>query len=98
MRGLLRHYTIFSDGAWKRTMFGLTTNGVQEKPMLVPRFSVDSVVLEGINLLGQVCTLHPSWENIAAQSETLSVDDVRDRTKMKKRLTGLGAPRPKKSS
>ncbi len=91
--GLLRYYTIFADGTWRRTVFALGSGGVQQQSALVPQFSADVLLLEAIDLLGYVCTLHPTWVNLASVAETLTVEKVRNRMMVKVHPTGLGAPR-----
>ncbi len=92
LQGLLRVYSIFSDGAWKRTTFTLTANGVQASSPLVPRFSPDILVLEAIDLLGYAGTIHPTWANLSATAEKTTADELRTRTFVKNHLSGLGAP------
>jgi hypothetical protein len=91
-QGLLRYYTIFSDGAWKRTTFTLTSSGVQSNSPLVPRFSPDILVLEAIDLLGYAGTIHPTWDNLAAAAETVTSEELRTRSFVKTHLSGLGGP------
>lgn len=91
--GLLRYYTIFADGTWRRTVFALGSGGVQQQSALVPQSSPDVLLLEAIDLLGYVCTLHPTWVNLASVAETLTVEQVRNRMVVKAHPTGLGAPR-----
>lgn len=93
-QGLLRCYTIFGDGAWKRTAFGMGPNGIYAQSALLQRFSSDVLVMEAIDLVGQASTLHPTWAGLVPFAETLSADALRDRTRVKVHLTGLGAPRP----
>jgi hypothetical protein len=92
-RGLLRYYTIFADGAWKRTTFALGAQGVQERNALVPRFNAEVLIREAIDLLGYVCLLHPTWAALVDESETMTIEALRDRQRNKTHPTGLGAPR-----
>lgn len=91
--GLLRYYTIFADGSWKRTVFTLLAQGVQTQSVLVPKFNADVLILESIDLLGYACTLHPSWANLVDSAETFTTDMVQKRTITKEHLTGLGGSR-----
>lgn len=92
-QGLLRYYTVFPDGTWKRTTFASGAHGIQGRHTMLQRFSADILVLEAINLLDYVCRLHASWAPLAAEAETLTAEDLRDRTRIKMHLSGLGAPR-----
>lgn len=92
-QGVVRYYTIFSDGTWKRTTFTATGSGVQTRSTLVPRSSPDVLAMEVVDLLGYVSTLHPAWSDLTADVETIGLEAVRDRTRVKIHLTGLGAPR-----
>jgi hypothetical protein len=92
-QGLLRYYTVFSDGVWKRTTFAPGAEGVQPRSAMVARSSPDVLVMEAIDLLGYVCTLHPAWQTLAAEAETLTLEALQERTRVKTHLTGLGAPR-----
>ncbi len=92
-QGLLRHYTIYSDGMWKRTTFAITPHGVQERSALVPRFNPDVLTLEAVNLLSYVCILHPTWAALGDEVETMTLDKIKERTRVKHHLSGLGAPR-----
>lgn len=92
-QGLLRYYTIFGGGAWKRTTFSLGSDGVHTHSALVPTLSPDVLILEAIDLLGTACTSRPTWANLASQSEALTLERLRERTCVKTHLSGLGAPR-----
>lgn len=92
-QGLLRYYTIFADSSWKRTTFVPGANGPETRHALVPRLSADVLVLEAVDLLGYVCLLHPTWANLEAEAETLTVEDLKQRSLIKQHLSGLGAPR-----
>lgn len=92
-RGMLRYYTIFADGTWKRTTFSASGEQVQARNAMVPRSSPDVLVLEAVDLLRYVCTLHPAWDSLIADAETLTLDAVLDRYRVKIHLTGLAAPR-----
>lgn len=91
--GLLRYYTVFGDGLWKRTTFGIVGDNIQSRRAVIPQFTADLLTLEAIDLLGYVCAVHPAWENLAAISETVTTDNVMERTFTKMRLTGLASPR-----
>jgi hypothetical protein len=92
-QGLLRYYTIFPDGLWKRTVFTLGANGVTTQSVIVPQFSHDVVAMETLDLLKSVYLLRPSWANVAPIAETCTLNQLKDRTVVKHHLTGLGAPR-----
>ncbi len=85
--GLLRHYTIFADGTWKRTTFTFVGGGVQVKSALLQRFSLDILVREAADLLGYVCLLHPTWANLMVSAETLTTDMLQERHRLKDHLT-----------
>jgi hypothetical protein len=93
LQGLIRTYTIFGDGSWKRTAFLLASGGVQAQSYLVQRSSPDVLVMETIDLIGTLCTIHPTWSNLASVAETMTTENLRDRSFVKTHLTGLGAPR-----
>jgi hypothetical protein len=46
------------------------------------------MVLEAIDLISKACTLHPTWADLAAISDTLTADKLRDRSLTKMYLTG----------
>jgi hypothetical protein len=93
-QGLLRYYTVFGGGAWKRTTFSLGSGGgLHTHSALVPTLSPDVLVLEAIDLLRVACTSHPTWANLAGQAESLALERLRDRTCVKTHLSGLGTPR-----
>jgi hypothetical protein len=91
--GVLRHYTIFTDGAWKRTTFAASANGVQTRSTLVARYTPDVLALEAVDLLGYACMVHPSWNPLTEAAETLTIEGLRQRTNVKAHLSGLGATR-----
>ncbi len=91
--GLLRHYTIFGDGTWKRTTFSMGANGITAQSALLQRFSPDVLVLEACDLIGYVSTLHPSWTGLAQSAETLTAETIRDRLRVKSNLMGLATVR-----
>ncbi|NJN67431.1 MAG: hypothetical protein HC884_12325 [Chloroflexaceae bacterium] len=93
-QGLLRSYTIFADGSWKRTTFALGSGGVHAQSALVPTTNPNVLVLEAIDLLTVVCTHHPTWANLAAVADTLTMEHIRERSCVKLHLTGLGTPPP----
>lgn len=92
-QGLLRHYTIFASGAWKRTTFTLASGGVQARSALVPRASPDVLVLEAIDLLGYAALVRPLWSPLVADAESFTPDLLRDRTRTRLHQSGLGGPR-----
>lgn len=92
-QGVVRYYTIFGDGTWKRTTFAIGASGVQARSTLVPRSTPDVLAMEAVDLLGYVGTLHPMWSDLTADVETITHESVRDRTRVKVHLTGLGGPR-----
>jgi hypothetical protein len=93
MRGLLRHYTIFGDGSWKRTTFALSNENAYPRSAMVPRATPDVLVMEAIELLGYVCMLHATWSTLADEAQDLSLEALRDRSIIKTHLSGLGAQR-----
>jgi hypothetical protein len=92
-QGVLRYYTIFADGAWKRTTFTASASGIQTRSTLVARYTPDVLVLEAVDLLGYACTVHPSWDPLTDNAETLTIEGLRQRTNVKTHLSGLGATR-----
>ncbi|MCG8351102.1 MAG: hypothetical protein MI924_25310 [Chloroflexales bacterium] len=93
-QGLLRYYTIFGDGTWRRTVFGMGQGGIQAQSVLLQRFSPDVLVMEAIDLIGHSCTLHPTWLGMTQAVESLTTESLRERTKVKTNLTGIGVNRP----
>lgn len=91
--GLLRYYTIFADGSWKKTTFALGQGGVHAQSVMLQRFSPDTLIMEGTDLLSQLCLAHPVWAGLAATAESFSLETLRDRSKVKLHPTGLGIPR-----
>lgn len=92
-QGLVRYYTIFADGTWKRTTFTFGAGSPQARSALLQRFNLDVLVLEAADLLGHICTLHPTWANLAPTAETLTFEMLRERERIKDHLTGLGVAR-----
>jgi hypothetical protein len=92
-QGLLRYYSLFSDGSWKRTTFAVTAEGVQPRSTLVPRATPDILALEAIDLLGYALTAHATWSPLAEEAETLTMNTLQDRTRTRIHLSGLGAPK-----
>lgn len=85
-RGLLRSYTVFLDGSWKRTTYTLFAGKVQAKSTLVPRFNPEMLVMEAIDLVGYACLVHPIWAPLADEATSFGVDALRDRTRTKSHL------------
>jgi hypothetical protein len=92
-QGLLRYYTIFADGLWKRTTFTLAQGRVLAYNAHAPRFNAELLTREAVDLLGYVCTLQPTWDNLAPRAETFTLDMLQERDQVKTHLTGLGVPR-----
>lgn len=93
-QGIVRTYTIFGDGVWKRTTFGLSQGRVVGYHTTVPRFHEELVMREAVDLLGYICMMRPTWDSLSGRAETMTSDMVHDRSQVKIHLTGLGAPRP----
>lgn len=91
--GVMRYYTIFDDGNWKRTTFQLGPKGVHARSALVQRIGPDVLAMEGIDLIKHIATIYPLWDNLASQVETLTAKDLQDRAQVKRHFTGLGSPR-----
>ncbi len=77
-RGLLRYYSIFSDGSWKRSVLVGGPNGIVAQQALVARFNDEMLTLEAADLLGQVVTAHTSWTNLVPEAEQLGIEALRD--------------------
>jgi hypothetical protein len=77
-RGLLRYYSIFSDGSWKRSVLVGGSNGVVTQQALVARFNDEMLTLEAADLLGQAVMAHASWANLAPDAEHLGFEALRD--------------------
>jgi hypothetical protein len=89
LQGLLRYYTIFGDGTWTRTSFVVGTDGaLYAQNAMAPVASADVLMLEAIDLLGKVCTLHPTWADLTASADTMVAEKLRDRASIKMYLTG----------
>lgn len=87
-QGVIRYYTIFGDGSWKRTSFTIGTDGgLVPQSAMAAAASPDVLMLEAIDLLGKACTLHPTWAELTAP-DTLIADKLRDRALVKIHLTG----------
>lgn len=93
LQGLLRYYTIFHDGCWKRTSFVPTPNGAQPRSTMVPRATPDVVILEAIDLLGYACTVHPAWAAVAPHVDTITPEWLRSRGNTKAHMIPGGAAR-----
>lgn len=77
-RGMLRHYSIFGDGSWKRSLVVVSASGTTMQQALVPRYNDEMLTLEAVDLLGQVVTAHASWANLAPEAEHLTCEALRD--------------------
>lgn len=89
-RGVLRYYTIFVTGEWKRTIFvsrGGTTNA---HTTLQTAIAPETLLEEGVDLLAQVCSVHATWNTLAEQPAAVSLDQLRDRQFVKRDPLGLG--------
>lgn len=93
LQGVIRLYTIFSDGSWKRVRFVVTPEGVQSQSDLLTDAKPDTLLFEAIEVLNLVCTRHPTWANIASIADTLRIDQLAERSITRTLLTGLGKPR-----
>lgn len=93
LQGVIRVYTIFGDGSWKRAMFMATSDGIQSQSNLLPDTKPDTLLFEAIDVLSLVCTRHPTWANIASIADTIKIEQLADRSITKTFLTGLGKPR-----
>lgn len=88
-QGVLRYYTIFADGTWKRTTFTAGHGGMHARSALLQRFAPDILVLEAVDLLGYVCMLHPTWSTLEDRASSLTVDLLRERSQVKEHLTAV---------
>lgn len=77
-RGLLRYYSIFRDGSWKRSVLVSGPSGMVAQQALVARYNDEMLTLEAADLLGQVVTAHASWANLAPEAEQISFETLRD--------------------
>ncbi len=84
--GLLRTYTIFADGTWKRTTYTLFDGQVQAKSTLVPRFTAEMLSMEAVDLVGYACLVHPIWSPLAELAATMTAETLKDRTRIKSHL------------
>ncbi len=84
--GLLRTYTVFADGTWKRTTYTIVDGQVQAKSTLVPRFNAELLTLEAVDLVGYACRMHPVWSPLAELAPTMTVETLKDRTRIKAHL------------
>ncbi len=84
--GLLRTYTIFADGTWKRTTYTLFDGQVQAKSTLVPRFNAEMLSMEAVDLVGYACLVHPIWSPLAELAATMTAETLKDRTRIKSHL------------
>lgn len=96
-QGVLRHYTIFADGMWKRTTFAFEASGNQTRNALLQRFNHDVLLQEAIDLLGYVCTLHQTWKQLASNADTLTFEMVRERVHVRDQFVDRGTLRRSQS-
>lgn len=89
-RGLLRHYTIFTSGEWKRTVFLSRGGKLQALSTLRPEISPDTLIEEATDLLAQLCSVYPTWNNLDENPNSVGREQVRDRTFSKRDPLGLG--------
>lgn len=89
-RGLLRYYSIFSDGSWKRSVLVSGPSGIVAQQALVARFNEEMLTLEAADLLGQVVAAHTSWANLVPEAEQLGFELLRDHTVTRAHPLGAG--------
>ncbi|NJL33150.1 MAG: hypothetical protein HC893_03975 [Chloroflexaceae bacterium] len=66
--GLLRYYTIFGDGVWKRTTFTAGPKGMQARHAQIGRIGADLLIREAIDLLGYACMVYASWATLTDEA------------------------------
>ncbi len=91
--GLIRHYTIFGDGAWKRTTFNLTPQGVQARQAFIPRSTSELLIHEAIDLVRYACQIYPMWQPMTDKVQEIGLSEVRKRAVVKQHMTGLAGIR-----
>jgi|HigsolmetaAR201D_1030396.scaffolds.fasta_scaffold20860_2 hypothetical protein len=89
-RGLLRHYTIFISGEWKRTVFVSRGGKVQALSSLRSEINPDILLDEATDLLGQLCSVYPTWNPLNDDPNSVGREQVRDRSFSKRDPLGLG--------
>jgi len=89
-RGVLRHYTVFATGEWKRTVFVSRGGATSAHPTLLPAINSDALLEEATDLLAQLCSVHATWNTLAEDPATVSLDQLRDRQFVKRDPLGLG--------
>jgi hypothetical protein len=88
--GLLRHYTIFASGEWRRTVFVSRAGATQAHATTRPNTGLDTLVEEAADLLAQLCAVRASWNALADDPGALSLDQLRDRTITRRDPLGIG--------
>ncbi len=90
MRGILRHYTIFASGEWKRTVFVSRGGSVNAHTSVLAAINSDMLLEEATDLLAQLCSVHATWNTFTDNPSTVSLDQLRDRQFAKRDPLGLG--------
>ena len=88
--GLLRHYTVFASGEWRRTVFVSRGGALQSHSTTRPHPGLDAMVEEAADLLAQLCAVRPSWNALADDPGALSLDNLRDRGVTRRDPLGIG--------
>lgn len=88
--GLLRHYTLFASGEWRRTVFVSRGGSVQAHATSHPQSGLDALVEEATDLLAQLCAVRPSWNALADNPGALTLDQLRDRNVTRRDPLGIG--------
>lgn len=89
-RGLLRHYTLFASGEWKRNVFISRNGQIQVVSSLRNEINPDMLLDEATDLLGQLCSVYPTWNSLNDNPNNVGREQVRDRSFSKRDPLGLG--------
>jgi hypothetical protein len=89
-QGVLRCYTIFASGEWKRAVYVSRAGALQAHVTLRSTISQDELLEEAADLLAQACAVHPTWASLSDTAPATSLDQLRDRQYVKRDPLGLG--------
>jgi hypothetical protein len=88
--GLLRHYTVFASGEWRRTVFVSRAGATQAHATTRPHPGLDVALEEATDLLAQLCAVRASWNALADDPGSLALDQLRDRAVTRRDPLGIG--------
>lgn len=88
--GLLRHYTVFASGEWRRSVFVSRGGVAHAHATTYPSAALEALLDEATDLLAQLCAVRSSWNALADDPGSLSLEQLRDRAVTRRDPLGIG--------